>query len=68
MKIVSKKKCIEKIREQIETQKSSVLHDDTNRYDAFEIVYQMMNLSKDLGILNKKELDILWKEAQVITE
>ncbi|WP_303872017.1 hypothetical protein [Acetobacterium wieringae] len=67
MKIVSSKKCISEIRKQIEIQKNNVLHDEINRYDAFEIVYQMMHLSKALGILNKKTLDALWREAQEIT-
>lgn len=67
MKLVSKKKCVEEIRKQIKIQKDNVLHDNINRYDAFEIVYQMMHLSKELGILKQKMLDILWIEAQEIT-
>jgi hypothetical protein len=68
VKIVSNKKCIKEIRKQIEIQKKNVLHDEIDRHNAFEIVYQMMHLSKELGILNKKTLDVLWREAQAITE
>jgi hypothetical protein len=67
MKITSSKKCIEEIRYMIEIQKKNVT-EGMDKYNAFDLVYDYMQLFDRLKLLNKKQLDVLWNEACEITK
>lgn len=59
MKLVTKKKAIEYIEKEIESLSDKNFKDN---YEEFEYIHGKMNVLYDLGILNKKELDILWNK------
>lgn len=61
MKIITKKKVIKYIEEEIESLNSKLFKDNLgDDYEAFDYIKAKMDAFYDMGILKKKELDVLW--------
>ena len=63
MKIITKKKAIKYIEEEIESLNSKLFKEELgDDYEAFDYVKTKMDVFYEMGILKKKELDILWNK------
>ena len=61
MKIITKKKAIKYIENEIESLNCKLFRD---AYEAFGYVHTIMDVFYGLGILNNKEMDVLWNKLR----
>jgi len=66
-RIISDKKCINKIRELIKIADKNVKEGGYDQYKQFENVYNYMMFAHNCGLLKRKTLDKLWRELQLAT-